>query len=1418
MSVHSKRLCSDSKANASFAFAAVFILLSVTGSSVIIAQSEKSSGEFLAANLEAEAVRLLPGMISSESEIVIQSAAMKALASSTQPINLPDFQENISKMIREHFSSSYPVSIGSFSVDAAVANISTSFSSVRDTLNAESPKPGGVIVSLQVGVKAKSQSASLETTVDVSKEVQTSVPYLTNQLEHVNSCAKTDGELERIVNSVLSQLVQLRVIQGFGAPGHRQGLGLSSILTSSDVEFAINLAFLLLEKSEFGDVDPLSWEALLRNSGNVGQRINLTSDWFSKSVDPFKTFLLLKGSSVDAGVNLRDFALQVLYSIVDRVVVQYLEYSHMIDITNSMIETRALLDDGWHSFLLALTGIDSKLDEALDWASAKLSNIGIPDCAWRDIFGGPDDIGFKANSSTVQIFDRQGKLSTIVIGSVPFSIDLPSMSILRSETWKEFVPELFAETISTGEIVERIVTAFCIDLARTIPAEYIAPTLSNPESVINEVLDRLQTGLKSMRPADFEISEATSSISPYDEGMLSLRDFINRSWSSLFPIREAVTAGKIAIAQKLSDTAVSNNPASLPDDWKEEVKALVLRGMNSSSQNGWVKCLNNSILDISMAMKHAIIMLLDDALTKAPSSPSNSLSGTIVKWIADGIPNSVMMAGLNRQTEMIALQISNLTRELSTDEKIGANRPADTVLVREMFKGNARNDSGRMTVIPRLSNTPAYLQKFEVGPSSQYSIENADPAGRLCISITSPTYEGKERPKSVHYTSSDLSTSLPYETNWIVEARGIVKVAVGDRLSPGTLCRHDILIDLEIPITAVSGWPIDGVEYDRSNTLLGDAGELLNEVKNRIWPFISPLFETFQKAIDFLTDSLSELSRYVSAFVERVTKVLSDFGNWLVSKCKEVVDKIRASPIWKFIELHLDLFGKAEARFKYGPVTVIVSCSLPDLLFRKAKDLVRVIVVMDLKSIRVSMGFRIAKLSDGGIDIVANSTVVCNGLTISLRVDPLMAVRDHLFEIEGYWKGMHVEAWGPEVNDYQEASACLSDIPGIGVILSDIPIPELGISISIDAGFILKYRSPITDRLSINEVELNPHGSDSGHEWVELYNPLDREITVDGYSLETTHGEIAFIELSGTVPANGFRVFTFSQVSLDNGDPQDSFAKGDAILLRAPSGRALDVTPLISDTANDQKTWHRRWDGGPKWEFGDNSKGKSNGNPLIHAYPDLLTKICFDSLMLAFEDEKDNVSASIEFIKNLIASFLRELIGQVADFAASLVTDADLFIDIGINDLSGSAGGGFKFRVHIDGDLIRQMIIWFAEQLVKIFGRVLWDKEVSLAMKGKLHPAEAIYFGFDTYVRIGTPEWLSCILDTAGVMGEIRLTCSFLMNLATLGSLFGRDLGSYCIVFGLHLDGLPGEDLLEPLTIHSDKVDVWLLKGRLVPA
>jgi hypothetical protein len=429
-----------------------------------------------------------------------------------------------------------------------------------------------------------------------------------------------------------------------------------------------------------------------------------------------------------------------------------------------------------------------------------------------------------------------------------------------------------------------------------------------------------------------------------------------------------------------------------------------------------------------------------------------------------------------------------------------------------------------------------------------------------------------------------------------------------------------------------------------------------------------------------------------------------------------------------------------------------------------------------------------------------------------------MAVRDHLYEIDGCWRGLHLEAWGPEVNDYQEASASLSDIPGLGVVLSDIMIPELGISLSIDAGFNLKYRMPITDRLSINEVELNPPSRDAGREWIEIYNPLDSEVSVEGYILETTHGEIRAIELSGRVPANGYSVFTFPHASLDNGDTRDSFAKGDAIVLKAPSGRAIDSTPLISDTANDRHTWHRRWDGGPKWDFGDPSKGSSNGNPLINSYPDLLTKICFDALMMAFEDEKDNVSASIEFVKNLLASFLRELIYQIADFAANLVNEANLFIDIGINDISGSAGGGFKLRAHIDGDLIRQMIIWFAEQMAKIFGRILWNKDVSLAMTGKMHPAESIYIGIDAYCRIGTPEWLSLVLDTAGLTGELRLTCTFLMNLATLGPFFGKQIGSYRVIFGLHIDGLPGEDLLEPLSIHSDKVDLWLVRGTLTPA
>ena len=67
----------------------------------------------------------------------------------------------------------------------------------------------------------------------------------------------------------------------------------------------------------------------------------------------------------------------------------------------------------------------------------------------------------------------------------------------------------------------------------------------------------------------------------------------------------------------------------------------------------------------------------------------------------------------------------------------------------------------------------------------------------------------------------------------------------------------------------------------------------------------------------------------------------------------------------------------------------------------------------------------------------------------------------------------------------------------------------------------------IRDRVFINEVELNPEGDDrlsTVEEWVELYNPNDFAVSLEGWELRTTHGVTVAVKLSGSIPARGFLV------------------------------------------------------------------------------------------------------------------------------------------------------------------------------------------------------------------------------------------------------------------------------------------------------
>jgi hypothetical protein len=124
----------------------------------------------------------------------------------------------------------------------------------------------------------------------------------------------------------------------------------------------------------------------------------------------------------------------------------------------------------------------------------------------------------------------------------------------------------------------------------------------------------------------------------------------------------------------------------------------------------------------------------------------------------------------------------------------------------------------------------------------------------------------------------------------------------------------------------------------------------------------------------------------------------------------------------------------------------------------------------------------------------------------------------------------------------------------------------------------------------INELELNPAGTDTGNEWVELYNPTSSSVSLLGWSLSTTHGDTVTVTLSGSIPPGGYLVVTYMKQWLDNEDE---------IVVLKSGGTIIDQTPQLDDTSNDGKSWQRYPNGATTWSFRSNTKGGPNGGEPI---------------------------------------------------------------------------------------------------------------------------------------------------------------------------------------------------------------------------
>ena len=116
----------------------------------------------------------------------------------------------------------------------------------------------------------------------------------------------------------------------------------------------------------------------------------------------------------------------------------------------------------------------------------------------------------------------------------------------------------------------------------------------------------------------------------------------------------------------------------------------------------------------------------------------------------------------------------------------------------------------------------------------------------------------------------------------------------------------------------------------------------------------------------------------------------------------------------------------------------------------------------------------------------------------------------------------------------------------------------------------------LSSGIEITEIELNPDGTDSENEWIELYSKED--FNLENYYFENADEDT--YELNGSF--SGYFVIELDKQFLDN--------KEEIVYLKKES-EEIDKSDEIKDEDNDNQTWSKCDE---DWEFGDESKNDEN--------------------------------------------------------------------------------------------------------------------------------------------------------------------------------------------------------------------------------
>ena len=1367
----------DRRAQMPFSLIAIVLIIVSSLSAALIADLRESSQE---AGLTLDEIKRMDEM-SLDARDQVQEMAWQSLLSACagDPLNESVMSSRFQMELEGRMTSVFPVSRSGMVVDVNASGVRLSF--VRLPLDqdlagerfTDKYVPAYVGLAGSVMVNVSSDNGDLGRDYPVEDLGKVPWPLLNDRMKGFETAVSDGlGDLTSMVNYMLESLAAYRAVQGWGSVivGERS---ISQMMTDRDLINAIDLGLIVLQMKHFRQAAPcygMSTDTLDGEGCWCYVEKELEGGGI---VDPADIFLGLYGYDE---LDWRKVFSQALNSAAERLTLRWMECVGLI----KMVELAEKAGEAVYSFANEL--IDRVFDVNMaeenfrEWLEGVFEKAGIPDTLYRYLGSGVPDGSIMVEDMTLELLDVEGEGVPISLGG-PVTLDIPQTDVLAWEGWAEFHEQYKKGTLEILDAIRREIAAVAEQISRSmfLPSGELALDPRDGISFLDEMKASLSVALENkdawIRAAMVASESDVMTADPLAEAtraeFLENRDVILQRQGAL----EVMVTNA---AEQLLSTALSGlEDREIP--WEENL--MLLEGHIASDATWGVQGSIEWTFD-----EHA--QFLEDYFMAGLSHGSST--GKLSSWMADVVARTGdPYAGISA---VISDDVSQMLSEMSNGIRLRGNQMEISIPTSPHFSllgpdGRSYKESLRVELsYPNQGSRDAWISSSIIDPR--------DHQGSSGVAV------------QTHDTDVLDAKAASYQSVWKVVFSGQIAVSLtpGGEIGGVLPARLDKQADLRsnLSVAVLTGHALMGVSYINMNTL----GQQLSEI-------VDSLLRPLQEGLGTLTSHLREVYRLLrgtlAALIEMGRNALETLSAMLSSLVEELQDFIRSAMAVvesKAARLLLGILGERSATLSFLGVDMTVKLRPKDLEYREVGVPASISLAFKTGECRIDVTTRLIK-GQGNLSLLTNASLRGEDWSVSAVIDPFMDIFRHMVEVRGLVDGACVELVMPEVVSYRKVSFSLSDIPGVGAILSNIPLPIPGLKGSVNAGVYIKVLEGRTDQVVINEYELNPPGEDAGREWVELYNPTAEVVDITGWTIETRHGVQGLGTLGGVMMPRTRLVYQFPEQALDN--IGEGFPFEESLVLRDDRGRRVDSAPFSTDCWNDERTWQRAKDGADRWEFKSGSKGSSNGRDLFTVLDlDTVEQVYFAAVTESLY-QLSSGNLSMEALALTIETALLRMLERLTSNILDKEVVAGLFVEVAVAEATSTARSGMRMEVIWRCGTLRDALHDLADSARSL---TLSLGNPFQAYLDGLPSANGIWLGMSAFGAVGVPRMMSA----PGYSTEVRYQSSVAVDLGVLAKVFGLRASGWSMEAGVKITGVPATAVPVFKAPYGTTLDIWLCK------